>query len=168
MLKEFKEFALRGNVLDMAVGIILGAAFGKIVTSLVNDMVMPPIGLAFGRVDFSSLFINLSGQSYATLKDAKAAGAAVISYGTFITHDQGVWLLLVDHPREGDPMPPLHVPAVSGVTRADSFWRHSVDAGGRLSLPGGELPTNRGEFPWRSPSSGICGPRSGSSRRCLT
>jgi len=84
MLKEFKEFAMRGNVLDMAVGIILGAAFGKIVTSFVNDMLMPPIGLALGRLDFSSLFINLSGQSYATLKDAKAAGAAVISYGTFI------------------------------------------------------------------------------------
>ena len=84
MLKEFKEFALRGNVLDMAVGIIIGAAFGKIVTSFVTDIVMPPIGLLLGRTDFSSLFVNLSGQPYATLKDAKAAGAAVIGYGVFV------------------------------------------------------------------------------------
>jgi large conductance mechanosensitive channel len=84
MLKEFKEFAMRGNVLDMAVGIIIGAAFGRIVTSLVNDVIMPPIGLLLGRVDFSSLFLNISGRSYPTLAAAKAAGAATINYGTFL------------------------------------------------------------------------------------
>jgi large conductance mechanosensitive channel len=84
MLKEFKEFAMRGNVLDMAVGIIIGAAFGRIVTSLVNDVIMPPIGLLLGRVDFSSLFLNISGKSYQTLAAAKAAGAATINYGTFL------------------------------------------------------------------------------------
>ena len=84
MLKEFKEFAMRGNVLDMAIGIIIGAAFGKIVSSFVNDVLMPPIGLLLGKVDFSSLFINLSGTPYATLTEAKAAGAAVIRYGAFL------------------------------------------------------------------------------------
>lgn len=84
MLKEFKAFAMRGNVLDMAVGIILGAAFGRIVTSLVNDVLMPPIGLILGRVDFSSLFLNISGKSYPTIAAAKAAGAATINYGSFI------------------------------------------------------------------------------------
>jgi large conductance mechanosensitive channel len=84
MLKEFKEFAMRGNVVDMAVGIIIGAAFGKIVTSLVNDVVMPPIGLLMGNVDFSQLFINLSGTEYASLAEAQAAGAATINYGLFI------------------------------------------------------------------------------------
>jgi large conductance mechanosensitive channel len=84
MLKEFKEFAMRGNVLDMAVGIIIGAAFGKIVSSLVEDILMPPIGLLLGKVDFSSLFINLSGQSYPSLEAAKAAGAATLNYGIFI------------------------------------------------------------------------------------
>ena len=84
MFKEFKEFAMRGNVLDMAVGIIIGVAFGRIVTSLVNDVIMPPIGLLLGKVDFSSLFINLSGTPYASLADAKKAGAAVIGYGAFL------------------------------------------------------------------------------------
>jgi large conductance mechanosensitive channel len=84
MFKEFKEFAMRGNVLDMAVGIIIGAAFGRIITSLVNDVIMPPIGLLVGKVDFSSLFINLSGTPYASLADAKKAGAAVIGYGAFL------------------------------------------------------------------------------------
>jgi large conductance mechanosensitive channel len=84
MFKEFKEFAMRGNVLDMAVGIIIGAAFGRIVTSLVNDVIMPPIGLLLGKVDFSSLFLNLSGTPYASLADAKKAGAAVIGYGAFL------------------------------------------------------------------------------------
>lgn len=84
MLKEFKEFAMRGNVVDMAVGIIIGVAFGKIITSLVNDIIMPPIGLALGRVDFSSLFLNISGKPYATLAQAKAAGAATINYGLFL------------------------------------------------------------------------------------
>jgi large conductance mechanosensitive channel len=84
MLKEFKEFAMRGNVVDMAVGIIIGAAFGRIITSLVNDIILPPIGLALGKVDFSSLFINISGTSYATLAAAKAANAATINYGSFL------------------------------------------------------------------------------------
>jgi large conductance mechanosensitive channel len=84
MLKEFKEFAMKGNVLDMAVGIIIGAAFGKIITSLVSDVIMPPIGLVLGRVDFSSLFFNLSGAHYDSLVAAKAAGAPTINYGLFL------------------------------------------------------------------------------------
>jgi large conductance mechanosensitive channel len=84
MLKEFKEFAMRGSVLDMAVGIIIGAAFGKIVTSFVGDVLMPPIGVILGKMDFSNLFLNLSGKSYATIAEAKAAGAATLNYGMFI------------------------------------------------------------------------------------
>lgn len=84
MLKEFKEFAMRGNVLDMAVGIIVGAAFGRIITSFVNEVLMPPIGLVLGKVDFSSLFVNLSGTAYPTLAEAKKAGASVIAYGAFL------------------------------------------------------------------------------------
>ena len=84
MLKEFKEFAFKGNVLDLAVGVIIGAAFGKIVTSLVSDIIMPPIGLLLGKVDFSSLYINLSNEHYASLADAKKAGAATLNYGNFI------------------------------------------------------------------------------------
>lgn len=83
MLKEFREFAIKGNVVDMAVGIIIGAAFGKIVNSFVNDVLMPPIGLLLGKVDFSSLFLNLSGKPYDSLPAAKAAGAATINYGQF-------------------------------------------------------------------------------------
>jgi large conductance mechanosensitive channel len=85
MLQEFREFAMRGNVVDMAVGIIIGGAFGKIVSSLVNDVIMPVLGMLLGKVDFSNLFISLSGESYATLADAKAAGAATINYGMFIS-----------------------------------------------------------------------------------
>jgi large conductance mechanosensitive channel len=84
MLKEFKEFTMRGNVLDMAIGIVIGAAFGKIVTSFVNDILMPPIGLLLGMVDFANLFISLSGQHYDTLAEAQAAGAATINYGVFV------------------------------------------------------------------------------------
>ncbi len=84
MFKEFKEFAVKGNVVDMAVGIIIGAAFGKIVSSFVNDILMPPIGLLMGKVDFSSLFINLSGKSFESLASARAAGAATINYGLFV------------------------------------------------------------------------------------
>jgi large conductance mechanosensitive channel len=84
MWKEFKEFAMKGNVMDMAVGIIIGAAFGKIITSFVNDVLMPPLGLLLGKVDFTNLFITLSGQSFATLEEAKKAGAATIKYGLFI------------------------------------------------------------------------------------
>jgi large conductance mechanosensitive channel len=84
MLKEFKEFAMRGNVLDMAIGIIIGAAFGKIITSFVADILMPPLGLLLGNMDFSNLFINLSGQSYPTIAAAKEAGAATLNYGLFL------------------------------------------------------------------------------------
>lgn len=84
MLKEFKEFAMRGNVLDMAIGIIIGAAFGKIVSSFVSDILMPPVGLIVGKADFSSLFIDLSGNAHPTLAAAKAAGAATINYGVFL------------------------------------------------------------------------------------
>lgn len=86
MLKEFREFAMRGNVIDLAVGVIIGAAFGKIVTSLVNDIIMPPLGLILGRVDFSNLFLDLSGKSYASLAAAKAAGAPTVNYGVFINN----------------------------------------------------------------------------------
>src|SRR5574337_1507789 len=83
-MKEFKEFAMRGNVLDMAIGIIIGAAFGKIISSFVNDILMPPIGLMVGKVDFTNLFVDLSGGAYPTLAAAKAAGAATINYGLFL------------------------------------------------------------------------------------
>jgi len=84
MLKEFKAFAMRGNVLDMAVGIIVGAAFGQIVTSFVQDIMMPPIGRLVGHVDFSNLFVNLSGTHYETIAAAKVAGAATLNYGLFL------------------------------------------------------------------------------------
>jgi large conductance mechanosensitive channel len=84
MLTEFKDFIMRGNVVDMAIGIIVGVAFGKIVTSLVNDVIMPPVGLLMGKVDFKDLYINLSGQTYPSLEAARAAGAPTISYGLFL------------------------------------------------------------------------------------
>jgi large conductance mechanosensitive channel len=84
MIEDFKSFILRGNVMDMAVGIIIGVAFGAIVTSLVNDVVMPPIGFLLGNIDFSSLYLNMSGTEYASLSEARAAGAPVIAYGAFI------------------------------------------------------------------------------------
>jgi large conductance mechanosensitive channel len=84
MIREFKEFVIKGNVLDMAVGIIIGASFGKVVTSFVSDVLMPPVGLLLGKVDFSNLFINLSGKSFESLADAKKAGAATLNYGLFL------------------------------------------------------------------------------------
>ncbi|MGB4338668.1 MAG: large-conductance mechanosensitive channel protein MscL [Bacillota bacterium] len=84
MLKEFRDFAMKGNVVDMAVGVVMGAAFGKIVTSLVNDVLMPPLGMLLGKVDFSNLFLDLSGKGFASLADAKAAGAATVNYGMFL------------------------------------------------------------------------------------
>lgn len=86
MWKEFREFAMRGNVVDLAIGVVIGAAFGKIVTSLVSDIVMPPLGLILARVDFNDLFINLSGTHYASLAEAKAAGAPTVNYGAFISN----------------------------------------------------------------------------------
>ena len=84
LLKEFKEFALRGNVMDMAVGVVIGAAFGKIVTSLVNNIIMPPLGFLMGRIDFSNLFINLGTVPVSTLKEAQEANVPVIAYGAFL------------------------------------------------------------------------------------
>ncbi len=84
MLKEFKDFVMRGNVLDLAIAVIIGGAFGAIVTSMVNDVLMPPMGLALGKVDFKDLYISLNGLSYASLAAAKTAGAPVIAYGQFI------------------------------------------------------------------------------------
>ena len=84
MFKEFKEFIMRGNVMDLAIGIIIGAAFGKIITSFVSDILMPPIGLLLGKVDFTNLFINLSSTKYDTLKAAKDAGAPTVNYGVFL------------------------------------------------------------------------------------
>jgi large conductance mechanosensitive channel len=86
MLKEFREFAMRGNVVDLAIGVIIGAAFGKIISSLVADIIMPPLGLLIGQVDFSNLFINLSGHKVQTLAEAKQAGAATINYGAFLNN----------------------------------------------------------------------------------
>jgi large conductance mechanosensitive channel len=84
MLEEFKKFVMRGNVLDLAVAVVIGGAFGAIVTSFVNDVLMPPIGLLLGRVDFSNLFVNLSGGSYPSVAAAKAAGAPTLNYGLFL------------------------------------------------------------------------------------
>src|SRR5271168_4391693 len=84
MFKEFKEFAMRGNVLDMAVGIVIGAAFGKIIASFVEDVLMPPLGLLVGKVDFSNLFVNLSGKSFETIAAAKSAGVPTLNYGLFL------------------------------------------------------------------------------------
>jgi len=86
MLKEFKAFAMRGNVVDMAVGIIIGAAFGRIVSSMVNDIIMPPIGLLMGNLDFSNLFVDLSRGGYASLAAAEEAGAPIVKYGLFINN----------------------------------------------------------------------------------
>jgi large conductance mechanosensitive channel len=116
MLKEFKDFAMKGNVLDMAIGVIIGGAFGKIVSSLVSDVLMPPIGLLLGKVDFSSLFLNLSGTPQPSLTAAKAAGAPTLNYGVFLqaTFDfiiiAFVIFVLVKQvnrlKREGPPPPP--------------------------------------------------------------
>lgn len=84
LMKEFKEFAIKGNAMDMAVGIIIGAAFGKIVSSLVNDVIMPPIGKLMGNVDFTGLFVNLGATTYETLAEAQKAGAPTLNYGNFL------------------------------------------------------------------------------------
>jgi large conductance mechanosensitive channel len=84
MWKQFKEFALRGNVMDMVIGVIIGTAFGNMINSLVNDMIMPPIGVIVGKVDFSNLYINLSNQYFPTIAEARAAGVATINYGIFL------------------------------------------------------------------------------------
>lgn len=84
IIKEFKEFAIKGNALDLAIGVIIGTAFGSVVTSLVNDIIMPPIGLLLGKVDFRHLFIDLSGQGHSTLTSAQEAGAPTLNYGMFV------------------------------------------------------------------------------------
>ena len=84
MMKEFRDFSMKGNVLDLAVGVIIGAAFGKIVTSFVQDLMMPLLGLLLGKIDFSNLFLNLSGNSFNTIEEAKRVGAAVLPYGSFL------------------------------------------------------------------------------------
>ena len=120
MLKEFKDFAMKGNVLDMAIGVIIGGAFGKIVSSLVGDVLMPPLGLLLGKVDFSSLFLNLSGTPQPSLTAAKAAGAPTLNYGVFLqaTFDfviiAFVIFMLVKQinrfKREAPPAPPVPPP----------------------------------------------------------
>jgi large conductance mechanosensitive channel len=84
MLKDFKAFVMRGNVLDLAVAVIIGGAFGAIVTSLVNDIIMPPIGMVLGHIDFKDLFVSLNGQTYASLDAAKKAAAPIVAYGQFL------------------------------------------------------------------------------------
>lgn len=118
MLKEFKTFVMRGNVLDMAVGVIIGGAFGKIVASFTSDILMPPLGLLLGKVDFSGLFINLSDTAYATLKDAKAASAPTINYGIFLNTILdfvivafAIFLLIKQVNRLQKPPEPAPVPA---------------------------------------------------------
>ena len=117
MFAEFKKFVLRGNVLDLAIGVIIGAAFGKIVTSLVEDVLMPVIGLAAGKMDFSNLFISLNGQNYPTLAAAKAAAAPTVNYGIFINSVIAflivafVVFLIVKQVNRFMPAPPAPAPA---------------------------------------------------------
>ena len=132
MLKEFKEFAMRGNVLDMAVGIIVGAAFGQIVNSFVQDILMPPIGRLLGHVDFSNLFVSLSGTHYDTIAAAKAAGAATLNYGLFLNTvinflimAFAVFLLV----RQVNRLAPKPAPAVAPTTRAKANPTGSPVAG---------------------------------------
>ncbi|HET6860367.1 MAG TPA: large-conductance mechanosensitive channel protein MscL [Streptomyces sp.] len=135
MLKEFKEFAMRGNVLDLAVGIIIGGAFGTIVKSLVDDVIMPPIGLALGNVDFADLFLMLKAGAkaapYATLAEAKAAGAVTINYGvffnsviTFLIIAFAVFLLV----RAANRLRPLETPAVP-TTKDCPYCRMAIPVG---------------------------------------
>lgn len=133
MLKEFKEFAMKGNVLDMAIGVIIGGAFGKIVTSLVSDVLMPPLGLLLGKVDFSSLFLNLSGTPQPSLAAAKAAGAPTINYGVFlqavldfIIIAFAIFMLVKQVNRFRTPPPPPAPPA--GPTNEEKLLMEIRDA----------------------------------------
>ena len=135
MLKEFKEFAMKGNVLDMAIGVIMGGAFGKIVSSLVSDVLMPPIGLLTGGVDFSSLFLNLSGTPQASLTAAKAAGAPTINYGVFLqaTFDFiiiafVIFLLVKQMNRFKKEAPPAPPAPPSGPTNEEKLLMEIRDA----------------------------------------
>ena len=118
MFQEFKTFIARGNVVDLAVGVVIGGAFGKIITSFVEDVLMPPIGLALGKVDFSNLFINLSGKDYPSVAVAKAAGAATLNYGMFFNQiinflivAFAIFLLIKQLNRMQKPAPAPAVPA---------------------------------------------------------
>ncbi|HEX9822293.1 MAG TPA: large conductance mechanosensitive channel protein MscL [Methylomirabilota bacterium] len=123
MLNEFRAFVMRGNVVDLAVGLVMGAAFGTVVTSFVNDLLMPPIGLMLGRVDFSSLFVTLRGGPYPSLAAAKAAGAPTLNYGLFINHvislvivGFAVFLLVRQVNRLKGPPPPASTTACPACT----------------------------------------------------
>jgi large conductance mechanosensitive channel len=131
MIKEFKEFAMRGNVLDMAVGIIIGAAFGQIVNSFVQDILMPPIGRLLGHVDFSNLFVNLTETHYPTIAAAKAAGAATLNYGLFLNTvinflivAFAVFLLV----RQVNRLTPKPAPAAAPATRDCPYCLSTVPA----------------------------------------
>jgi len=131
MIKEFKEFAMRGNVLDMAVGIIIGAAFGQIVNSFVQDILMPPMGRLLGHVDFSNLFVSLSGAHYDTVAAAKAAGAATLNYGLFLNTvinflivAFAVFLLV----RQVNRLAPKPAPAAAPATRDCPYCLSAVPA----------------------------------------
>ena len=131
MFKEFKEFAMRGNVLDMAVGIIIGAAFGQIVNSFVQDIMMPPIGRLVGHVDFSNLFVSMSGAHYDTIAAAKAAGAATLNYGLFLNTvinflivAFAVFLLV----RQVNRLVPKPAPAAAPATRDCPYCLSTVPA----------------------------------------
>ena len=121
MLKEFKEFAMKGNVMDLAVGVIIGGAFGKIITSLVEDIIMPLVGLLLGKVDFTNLFISLSGGTFLTLEEARKAGATTLNYGLFINNIVNFLIIalsiflviraLMKMKRKEDEAPPAEPPA---------------------------------------------------------
>ena len=135
MLKEFKDFAMKGNMLDMAIGVIIGGAFGKIVSSLVSDVLMPPIGLLMGKVDFSSLFINLSGTPQPSLTAAKAAGTPTLNYGVFlqVTFDFiiiafVIFLLVKQINRFKKEMPPVPPAPPAGPTNEEKLLMEIRDA----------------------------------------
>jgi len=134
MLSEFKKFIMRGNVLDLAIGVIIGAAFGKIVTSLVNDILMPVVGLGLGKLDFSNFFVSLNGQHYDTLADAKKAGAPTLNYGLFINTMIEflivalVIFLIVKQVNRFFPAPP---PAAAPVTKACPECTSEIPAAAR-------------------------------------
>ena len=127
MLKEFKEFAMKGNVMDLAVGVIIGTAFGKIVTSLVEDVIMPLFGLLVGKVDFSNRFFTLSGQSYPTLAEAKKMGAATLNYGLFINNIVNFLIiaLALDYPRLAEVQVARSRCAAPAIAARDSAHRDS-------------------------------------------
>src|SRR5687767_10416451 len=131
MWKEFRAFVLRGNVLDLAVAVVVGAAFGRIVTSLVEDILMPPLGLVLGGVDFTNLFLDLSGRGYATLAEAKEAGAPTLRYGLFLNHlvsflivAFAVFLVV----KQASRFVPTEAPPPAGLTRDCPFCLSAIPA----------------------------------------